>query len=66
MLVAIPTVTLALAALFYWTLDRPQLAGITLMVGFVAGLVYGLGSVGADVRPKDATRAGSIDFGNRD
>lgn len=64
-LAAIPLLTVAAAAGFYFGLEDAQAAGISLLVGVVVGLLYGLGTLGAAVPPRDRGRAGSIDFGNR-
>jgi len=40
--------------------------GITLLIGGVLFLVLALGTLASGVRPRDRTRAGSIDYGNRD
>jgi hypothetical protein len=63
--VAIPVVFIAVAAGFYWGLDKPSLAGATLLGGALIWLMVGLGFIGSQVSPRDRDRAGSIDFGNR-
>ena len=63
---AIAVLTLVVAGLCYWVLDSRQLMGITLLIGGVLFLVLALGTLASGVRPRDRTRAGSIDYGNRD
>jgi fatty acid desaturase len=64
--VAIAALTLLLAGICYWALDNRQLMGITLLIGGVLFLVVALGTLASGVQPRDRTRAGSIDYGNRD
>jgi len=54
------------AGVCYWLLESRQLMGITLLIGGVLFLVLALGTLASGVRPRDRTRAGSIDYGNRD
>jgi uncharacterized membrane protein len=63
---AVAVLTLAIAAICYWVLDNRQLMGITLLIGGVLFLVLALGTLASGVQPRDRTRAGSIDYGNRD
>jgi hypothetical protein len=63
---AVAVLTLAVAAFCYWALDNRQLMGITLLIGGVLFLVLALGTLASGVRPRDRTRAGSIDYGSRD
>jgi Flp pilus assembly protein TadB len=63
---AVALLTLVVAALCYWALDNRQLMGITLLIGGVLFLVLALGTLASGVQPRDRTRAGSIDYGNRD
>ncbi|MBT8451253.1 MAG: hypothetical protein KJO40_04725 [Deltaproteobacteria bacterium] len=63
---AVAVLTLVIAAICYWVLDNRQLMGITLLIGGVLFLVIALGSLASGVQPRDRTRAGSIDYGNRD
>ncbi|MBT8468813.1 MAG: hypothetical protein KJN97_08690 [Deltaproteobacteria bacterium] len=63
---AVAFLTLAIAAICYWVLDNRQLMGITLLIGGVLFLVLALGTLASGVQPRDRTRAGSIDYGNRD
>jgi hypothetical protein len=58
--------TLVVAGVCYWALDNRQLMGITLLIGGVLFLVLALGTLASGVQPRDRTRAGSIDYGNRD
>ncbi|MBW2403694.1 MAG: hypothetical protein JRF42_07770 [Deltaproteobacteria bacterium] len=57
---------LVVAGVCYWLLESRQLMGITLLIGGVLFLVLALGTLASGVRPRDRTRAGSIDYGNRD
>jgi hypothetical protein len=63
---AVAFVTLLVAAICYWVLGNRQLMGITLLIGGVLFLVIALSSLASGVQPRDRTRAGSIDYGNRD
>jgi hypothetical protein len=63
---AVAVLTVVVAGLCYWALDNRQLMGITLLIGGVLFLVLALGTLASGVRPRDRTRAGSIDYGNRD
>jgi len=62
----IALLTLALAGVCYWVLDNRQLMGVTLLIGGVLFLLFALGTLASGVPPRDRTRAGSIDYGNRD
>jgi len=64
-IIAIPLVTLAIAAGLWFGLDSASLAGAALLGGAVIWLMAGLGFLGAGVSPRDRTRAGSIDYGKR-
>lgn len=64
-LIVIPLLTVAIASGFYFGLQDAQAAGISLLLGVVVFLLYGLGTLGSSVQPRDRGRAGSIDFGNR-
>jgi hypothetical protein len=61
----VPLVFGALAAGAYWGLDNPSLAGATLLGGAVVWLMLVLGFLGAQVKPRDRDKAGSIDFGHK-
>jgi len=63
---AVAVLTLLIAGICYWVLENRQLMGITLLIGGVLFLVVALGTVASGVQPRDRTRAGSIDYGNRD
>jgi lipopolysaccharide export LptBFGC system permease protein LptF len=63
---AVAVLTLVIAAICYWVLDNRQLMGIALLIGGVLFLVIALSSLASGVQPRDRTRAGSIDYGNRD
>lgn len=62
---AVGVLTLALAALAYLVFENRQLTGITLLIGGVLFLLIVLGTLASSVQPRDRTRAGSIDYGNR-
>ena len=64
-LMILPVVGLSLAAAAYWVLDSKQTAGVVLLLSALIVLVYGLGTLGASVTPRDRGGAGSIDFGNK-
>jgi len=63
---AVGALTLVVAAVCYWVLDNRQLMGVTLLIGGVLFLLFALGTLASGVQPRDRTRAGSIDYGNRD
>ena len=63
---AVAVLTLGIAALCYWVFDNRQAMGATLLIGGVLFLLLALGTLASGVRPRDRTRAGSIDYGNRD
>lgn len=63
---AVAVLTLALAGIFYWVLENRQLMGVSLLIGGVLFLLLVLGTLASGVQPRDRTRAGSIDYGNRD
>jgi len=63
---AVAVLTLLIAGICYWVLENRQLMGITLLIGGVLFLVVALGTLASGVQPRDRTRAGSIDYGNRD
>lgn len=63
---AVGVLTLAVAACCYWLLDNRQLMGVSLLIGGVLFLLLVLGTLASGVQPRDRTRAGSIDYGNRD
>lgn len=63
--VAVPVVTLAAALGVYFGIDDRQLAGLIGMVGVAGWIPVVLGALGSRIKPRDRTRAGSIDFGNK-
>jgi hypothetical protein len=63
--VAVAVLTLVGAAICYWLLDNRQLMGVTLLFGGVLFLLIALGTLASGVRPRDRTRAGSINYGKR-
>jgi hypothetical protein len=63
---AVAVLTLVISGICYWALDNRQLMGITLLIGGVLFLLLALGTLASGVRPRDRTRAGSIDYGKRD
>ena len=63
---AVAVLTLVVAGVCYWAFDNRKLMGITLLIGGVLFLVLALGTLASGVQPRDRTRAGSIDYGNRD
>jgi hypothetical protein len=62
---AVAVLTLVGAGICYWVFDNRQLMGITLLFGGVLFLLIALGTLASGVRPRDRTRAGSIDYGKR-
>ncbi len=65
-LILIPTLTLVAAAVCWFGLDDRRLVGVSALIGVLLFLMVALGSIGAEVQPRDRTRSGSIDFGTRD
>jgi len=63
--VAVPVVTLAVSMGVYLGMEDRQLAALLGMVGFAAWVPVLLGALGSRIQPRDRTKAGSIDFGNR-
>ena len=61
----VPLVTLAVSLSIYFSTEDTQLAALVGMVGLAIWVPVLLGVVGGNVKPRDRTRAGSIDFGNR-
>ncbi len=64
-LIALPILTIAAAAGAYFALDDKRMAALVGVIGVALWVPALLGSIGSSVRPRDRTRAGSIDFGNR-
>jgi Flp pilus assembly protein TadB len=62
---AVGLLTLVVAGVCYWVLENRQLMGVTLLIGGVLFLLFMLGTLASGVQPRDRTRAGSIDYGNR-
>lgn len=63
--VAVPVVTIAAAVGIYLGMDDQQLAALVGMVGLAGWIPVVLGALGSRITPRDRTRAGSIDFGNK-
>jgi len=61
----VPIVFLGAAIGVYVAMDDKQLAGLIGLVGLAVWVPVLLGLLGARIEPRDRTRAGSIDFGNR-
>ena len=61
----VPVVALVAAIAVYVITDDKQLAGLVGMFGVGIFVPLLLGAVGGQVTPRDRTRAGSIDFGNK-
>lgn len=61
----VPIVTLAFAVPTWLVLDSPRAAALIVLVGVAVWIPVLLGSLGSAIEPRDRTRAGSIDFGNR-
>ena len=62
---AVGVLTLAVAAVAYFAFENRQLTGISLLIGGVLFLLVVLSTLASGVQPRDRTRAGSIDYGNR-
>lgn len=63
--IALPIATLGGSlAIYYGTGDR-QLAALLGLVGIALWVPALLGLIGSAVKPRDRTRAGSIDFGSK-
>lgn len=63
--VALPVVTLAVCLGVYFGTDDSQIAALVGLIGMGLWVPILLGLVGSAVKPRDRTRAGSIDFGNK-
>ena len=61
----VPAVTLAISLGIYFSMNDRQLAALIGMIGLAAWIPVLLGVIGGGVTPRDRTRAGSIDFGNK-
>lgn len=61
----VPVITLAVSLAIYFAVNDRQLAALVGMVGLAVWVPLLLGVVGSRVKPRDRTRAGSIDFGNK-
>lgn len=64
-MIAVPIVTLALAMSTWLAADAPRAAALIGLVGVGTWIPILLGALGAEIEPRDRTRAGSIDFGHR-
>jgi uncharacterized membrane protein YfcA len=62
---AIPLVTLGSSIGVYMATDEKQLAALVGLLGIGIWILVILGLVGSSVKPRDRTRAGSIDFGSK-
>lgn len=63
--IAIPLATIAAAGVTWAVTEDVQTAALVGLIGIGLWVPAILGSVGAAVAPRDRTRAGSIDFGQR-
>lgn len=63
--IAIPLVTLAASGITWAATDDIRMAALVGLLGVGLWVPALLGSIGGAVQPRDRTRAGSIDFGNR-
>ena len=63
--IALPLVTLAVAVGVFVGTDDSQLAALIGLLGIGLWVPVLLGLIGSSVQPRDRTRAGSIDFGNK-
>lgn len=63
--IALPLVTLGVALGVYFGTENSQLAALIGLIGMGLWVPILLGLVGGSVKPRDRTRAGSIDFGNK-
>lgn len=58
-----PVVVTAIAATIYFAAGSAQGAAVVMVFGAVIWLAIGLGSLGAQVPPRDGSRPGAIEFG---
>lgn len=65
LMVAIPVLALTIAAVGRFALDDDRVVGFSILVGFLLFLGVALAGLGGSVQPRDSSRSGSIDFGNR-
>jgi hypothetical protein len=63
--VVVPLVAIAAALGVFFGTDDKQLAALIGMIGLALWVPTLLGLLGGQVPPRDRTRAGSIDFGNK-
>lgn len=64
-IVAIPLLTVVAALATWAATDDVRIGALVGLLGVGLWVPALLGSIGASVRPRDRTRAGSIDFGQR-
>jgi hypothetical protein len=63
--IALPLVTLLAVGITWAVTEDVQTAALVGLIGVGLWVPILLGAVGAAVRPRDRTRAGSIDFGQK-
>ena len=63
--ITIPLVTLGASVGVYMGTDEKQLAALVGLFGIGIWILVLLGLVGSSIKPRDRTRAGSIDFGSK-
>lgn len=61
----VPIVGLVAAIGAYYATDDTQLAALVGLIAIAIWIPVGLGAIGGAINPRDRTRAGSIDFGNK-
>ena len=61
----VPAAVLGICLGVFALTDDRRLAALLGLVGFAVWIPVILGALGGGVTPRDSTRAGSIDFGNR-
>jgi hypothetical protein len=64
-IIAIPLLTAAAAAGTWFAFDNEAATGAVVLLGSLLWLLFGLGFLGGSVKPRDRTRAGSINYGSR-
>ena len=62
--VVVPVVAFGAALGIYYGFDDKQLAGLVGLIGVAVWVLVLLAAVGLTIKPRDRSRAGSIDFGS--
>jgi hypothetical protein len=63
--IAIPIVTAGAATATWFAAESEAATGAVVLLGAILWLLFGLGFLGGSIKPRDRTRAGSINYGSR-